>query len=71
MHPSFPLNPPIPREKKVTDMGEISNACLSTLGYHAHQVLNLGILCFARYNVGHKCPARHSRVQKWIMHYNA
>ena len=57
----------------LSDVGEISNACLCTLEYHAiaHQVLELDIVWSARYNGGHKCPSGHSRVQKWTMLYNA
>ena len=31
-------------EKKWSEVGEISNACLCTLGYHANQVFKLDIL---------------------------
>ena len=59
------------QRKQLSDIGEISNTCLCTLEYDAHQVLKLDILWFSSYNDGHKCPAGHSRVQKWTMHYNA
>ena len=58
------LNSPMARETKLSDVSEISNACLCTLGYHAHQVSKLDISWFAHYNGGHKCPAGHSHVLK-------
>ena len=61
----------MPREERYSDIGEISNACLRTLGYHTYQVLKFNMLWFAHYNGGHKCPAGYSSVQKWTMHYNA